>query len=307
MTAKILFTRHYRAFTGGHLKVFHYMEHLRASKRYDVNLYLTPNSDLAAIQHWLPKDIPCVTPPFECDALFVAGMDWALLDKVGQPTRDRPVINLIQSERHAFPDHPLYQFLDRPALRICVSAPVQEALQATGRVNGPIECIPNGLDIEALATQRQSEHNGKILVDGTKNAQLAASIGEALARHGAAYEVLTKRLPRPGYLRHLSGFSAAVLLPLPYEGFYLPALEAMALGVPLVIPPCTGTRDFCIPDKTCLSPDRAPDALAEAATQLLANPERAEVLRRGGYDMATRHSLKQERQALFDILGKHFA
>ena len=193
-----------------------------------------------------------------------------------------------------------------PALRICVSAPVQEALQATGRVNGPIECIPNGLDIEALATQRQSEHNGKILVDGTKNAQLAASIGEALARHGAAYEVLTKRLPRPGYLRHLSGFSAAVLLPLPYEGFYLPALEAMALGVPLVIPPCTGTRDFCIPDKTCLSPDRAPDALAEAATQLLANPERAEVLRRGGYDMATRHSLKQERQALFDILGKAF-
>ena len=43
-----------------------------------------------------------------------------------------------------------------------------------------------------------------------------------------------------------------VLVPNPKEGFYLPALEAMALGTIVVCPDCVGNRSFCVAGRQLL-------------------------------------------------------
>ena len=39
------------------------------------------------------------------------------------------------------------------------------------------------------------------------------------------------------------------------EGFYLPALEAMALGSLVICPDCIGNRSFCLPGRNCFRPN----------------------------------------------------
>src|SRR5690606_25130358 len=114
--------------------------------------------------HWRPQ---------EADVLFLGGMDWAVLSDPFSPPR--PVINLVQHVRHAWPDHPLHAFLAAPARRICVSQAVAKALQASGRVNGPIEVIPAALDIVGTAQPAMLPSAG-VLVAALK----APALGHAL-------------------------------------------------------------------------------------------------------------------------------
>ena len=91
--------------------------------------------------NWSNKDLT---------AVFVAGLDWNFFDTARLTSQRLPVINLIQGLRHAEPDCPLYRYLRRPAIRICVSPEVARAIQSTGEVNGPVFVIPNGIDTASL-------------------------------------------------------------------------------------------------------------------------------------------------------------
>jgi len=39
------------------------------------------------------------------------------------------------------------------------------------------------------------------------------------------------------------------------EGFYLPALEGMAVGTLVIFPDCIGNRSFCLSGYNCFRPD----------------------------------------------------
>ena len=69
----------------------------------------------------------------------------------------------------------------------------------------------------------------------------------------------------------------AVLMPSVYEGFGLPAGEAMACGVP-VISSDGGALPEVVGDAGVIVPARSVDALAEAIDSLLREPERREEL-----------------------------
>jgi glycosyltransferase involved in cell wall biosynthesis len=75
------------------------------------------------------------------------------------------------------------------------------------------------------------------------------------------------------------------------EGFGLPALEAMAVGCPLITTDSGGVRQFAVPDQNCLmTPPADPRALAAAITALVHDSNLRERLRTAGIATAAEYS-----------------
>jgi glycosyltransferase involved in cell wall biosynthesis len=91
----------------------------------------------------------------------------------------------------------------------------------------------------------------------------------------------TGRISEQEYVDQYARASIAVV-PSVYEGFGLPAGEAMACGVP-VISTTGGALPEVVGDAGILVPPADPDALSMAITALLDNPERAKTLGQAGY------------------------
>lgn len=144
----LLFHRHYHGFTGGHLKHWDYFNHSRYSQMYCPAIYFTPNSRWEPHNPWLSirNTVAPTWQPDKADMLFLAGMDWQAYPPSQETVLNKPVINLIQHVRHADPQHPLFAFLQRKAIRICVGPEVAGALKNSGQVKGPIHCIPNAIE-----------------------------------------------------------------------------------------------------------------------------------------------------------------
>jgi glycosyltransferase involved in cell wall biosynthesis len=105
------------------------------------------------------------------------------------------------------------------------------------------------------------------------------------------------RIPE-GDLRGLYSGAAAVVLPSLYEGFGLPALEAMACGTPVVASNRSSLPEV-VGDAAILVPPRDVDALARGLLQVLRDADLAERLSRAGrrqaghftWDRAARETL----------------
>ena len=83
-----------------------------------------------------------------------------------------------------------------------------------------------------------------------------------------------------------------LFLPNETEGFYLPALEGMALGTIVVCPDCVGNRSFCLPQVNAFRPAfHFDDMVQETETALtMAEP--------GGRGAATRrHGNREQLQS----------
>ena len=118
-------------------------------------------------------------------------------------------------------------------------------------------------------------------------------------------EVLTKLLPRAEFLQKLARARRAVLLPRATEGFYLPALEAMALGALVICPDCVGNRSFCQPGQTAVVPEsREPAALWAAVwTARSLSDSEVSALLANARAVAGQHGLAQERAAFHQVLA----
>ena len=251
---RVLFYRDFRALQGGHIVHAQYMRLVAAMPGYDVRLFLTPESAPIAESPWASFADRCERSwnPDEADIHFVAGLDWRAYPRERALENERPFINLIQGVRHADPENPLHAFLDRRALRICVSDEVHAALEATGRCNGLIVTIANALtpDVAELHGVRKDV---SVAIVAIKQPALAEELAEALRRTGIGVEVV-HRCERGAFLERLARARLVVALPLAREGFYLPALEAMALGCIVVCPDCVGNRGYCHDGLNCIVP-----------------------------------------------------
>ena len=302
----VLFYRDYRGFTGGHLKVWHYFNHVRHSNHYQPLIAFSAETVWNDTNPWLPirhQALPTWDVE-QADILFLAGMDWAVLSEAQRRFPPKPVINLIQHVRHADPKEPLYQYVAHRAVRICVSEPVAEALRVTHRVNGPLVTIPNGMDFAELPPSKPWElRDVDLLIVGIKQPDLATEIHSHLKNSDQRVEVLTHPIPRPAFLDLLGNARIALFLPHATEGFYLPALEGFALGTLVICPNCIGNRTFCLPGENCLQPDYNVESLLHATQQTLHMlPEERSSLLEAARNMAWQHSLMQERQSFLDIL-----
>lgn len=297
----MLFHRDFLGYTGGHGKVWDYFRHALALG-WDARAYLTPRSLRDHCNPWaaVPERIEQVWRPEAFDILFLAGMDWEALADPGHPPR--PVVNLVQGVHHGWQTHPLRAFLAAPAHRICVSGPVAESILSTGEVNGPVTVIPAALDLPKQVAAPPFPQGGKVLVAGLKAPALAAALALELRERGVAVEVLDQWMPRMDYLARVAAAAVVVTLPLAAEGFYLPALEAMALGVPVVMGDCIGSRQYARDGENCLLAALEPGRMADAVERAL-QPALAACLRQHGLTTAAAYSQTNEREHFAGIIG----
>ena len=74
----VVFHRHFERFQGGHLKVFHYFEHVRSSPSYRALIRFTGDSVWGPENPWWPFPDAVLPPDDDTvgDIRFLAGMDW---------------------------------------------------------------------------------------------------------------------------------------------------------------------------------------------------------------------------------------
>src|SRR5213595_1197859 len=91
----VLFHRDFRRFTGGHLKVWDYFNHVRASNSFEPRIAFTSDSIWDETNPWAnSKEFVVEWKPEIADVLFVAGADWKSLSTNSPNQFAKPIINL---------------------------------------------------------------------------------------------------------------------------------------------------------------------------------------------------------------------
>jgi hypothetical protein len=300
----ILFLRDFLDFTGGHLKTWDYFQHVRAHPRFDAVAQFTDRSLWDETNPWFDSSDSVIPQRdrFPADALFLGGMTWKLLSERQRHDSRIPIVNIIQHVRHA--EEPRRQWLSNRAVRICVSPEVTAAVAATGMCNGPLVTIPNAIDLGSLPVPLPyDERPFDLVIAGKKSPALARNLGARLDGPGRRIRVLDGLIRREEFLDAINQARVSLFVPNPTEGFFLPALEALALRSVVVCPDVVGNRSFCLDGVNCLRPEFEEEALLAAAEVALGlgEGEREELLGAGS-ETAARHDLPEERAAFHEVL-----
>lgn len=299
----VLFLRHYRGFTGGHLKLLDYIQHTLASGFAHPRLWLSPASLRNETNIFLDFPELIVSKPCEHDLLFLGGVDWPIAEALGLLRPETPIINLMQMTAHGNARDPFRRWLAHLATRIFGSSEIADAVMATGLVNGPAYTINAGLERPDLSVIEYSARTADVFVSGVKAPELARQAATQLEACRLNVDLLLRHVPRHEFLDRMRRAKVAVLIPLPQEGSYLPAWEAMALDVPVVCTDTPGVHTFCHNAETALLVERSPDALARAANCLLVEDGLRSRLVVGGRRIVSDFSLIREREAFLPVLA----
>ncbi|WP_062059894.1 glycosyltransferase [Cellvibrio sp. OA-2007] len=302
---RLLFYRDFQEYTGGHQKVADYFAHLQSSSNFKPVIAFSSNSLWNQSNPWFPEYQHQLVDyrPANYEYVFLAGMDWEMYLASARP-ENQPVINLIQHVRHADPAQPMHRFLSQRAIRICVSPEVEKAITGTGKVNGPVFTIANGIDIPAIEP-RQKRHD--VFIFGPKNPHMAEELKTRLAQQDIGSFCVTEWLPREQLLVLLASSRIAVMLPNPTEGFYLPALEAMRYADITIVPDCVGNRSFCHNQQNCLIPEYNSAALAGAVNEALVlhqQHDRLNIFKQHCAATLAYHSLQRERTEFLALMNQ---
>ena len=306
LSRTVWFHRHYVRLTGGHVKHAHYFDHVRRLDGHEPVMTFAgtpPSPALRRERDMLWRAGNAVAPhwrPAPRDILFLAGTDWRYLDARSLGDLPNPRIGLVQHVRHAHRGTELHGYLARRAVRICVSEEVADAVRGTRRANGPVVAIPNGTELEPFGRPGHRSH--PVAIVAYKRPELGRALSAALRHRGVAHRLLDDFLDRRTFLDLLADTRVAVCLPRDKEGFYLPALEAMAAGCTVVTMDCVGNRGFCRPDDNCLFGTDAA-SLADAVLHAASMPraDRSAMDSRAAATVA-RHALDNERAHFHTVL-----
>jgi glycosyltransferase involved in cell wall biosynthesis len=144
--------------------------------------------------------------------------------------------------------------------------------------------------VQAFALLRAAGHAVRLVIAGTVSRQRAKPLLQEIARSAAGREItLTGYVPDEELPLLYAGASLFVY-PSWWEGFGLPPLEAMAMGVPVItyrrasLPEVVGDAAVLIEEPF------SPEALAEAMRRLLIDDAWRQTLMARGYRRATHFS-----------------
>jgi len=295
---RIAFYRQYRGYTGGHQKVCDYIHHTVESGLFAPTLYLANGS---GVQKQLFNHIkgveysPQYTPELE-DVVFLAGMDWQAYQPFFAPQQVK--INLIQHVRHGDKNHPLFQFLQHRAIRLCVSEAVKEAIEPYA--NGPCFTIRMGHDIPKLVRPKCYD----LYILATKQPLLGQQLFEWAESIGLRVLLHDKATEREWVYQAMAESVVVIPLPNQTEGFFLPGIEAMALADWAIVPDCIASREYSLSraniSRCELNAQACQRAIEDALTQV--KGWRSFVSKLHGRRLIASYSLKQEQQSYQRIL-----
>lgn len=297
----VLFFRKYRRFHGGHLKVWHYFNHTRETDGFDARILFDPDSHWDSGNPWSEVSELVVDSPddVQASAYFVAGRDWQRMEAMGLLETDLPIINFIQHTRHADEWSIQSRYLSRKAIRICVSEEVAAAVEGAGS-RGRTIVIPNSIDVPIR--EATDDRSLDLLIAGLKQPEMAHQAATALRKKSRTIEVLDDHVTREQFLAKIASARHVLFLPNLDEGFYLPALEGMALGTLVICPDCIGNRGY-MSDCNGMFPSYELPALINAVEEAmsLTDSERSGKLQ-CARETAARHQPTAEREAFSNVL-----
>ena len=313
----IWFYRKFWRLSGGFLKHSHYFEHVHRMPGFvpKITFGMEPANELQNQQRqrlW-PAGESGIVPRWKpkCrDVLFLNQADWSYVDQLELRSLDIPRINIIQGFGHVDKSRKTYQYLARKAIRICVSEEVADAICATGQPTGPVLTIPNGTDVRPFGSTGDALPIGyetrrqPITVIGYKSPELAGAFSRQLNSACIEHLLISQFIDRDAFLSLLDDSRIVVCLPREREGFYLPALEAMASGCLVVTVDSVGNRGFCLHEENCLIANRDSEALFRMTKRALtmSGGELGRFHQRAKAT-AAQHSLETERQKFHVILN----
>ena len=250
------------------------------------------------------------------DLLFLSGRDWEALPAEWQRQPPVPILNIAQP-RHVRDSDGRQQFLANPAIRIAKSQHGADILKDFG-VNGPLVTIPDAIDLEGLPPVPKMK-DIDILVIGLKQPAFGQQVYDRLKAWNEAEGLglsihlqLPPKLPtREDFLSLLSRAKIVACIPLEAarggEGFYLPALEAMALETLVVCPHATGNLGHCRDGENCIVPDFTVDGLVEGVRRMFGCGDvQKSAFLTAGKKTARAHDRKEEKAALLDLAARAY-
>ena len=287
---QVLFVRHFTRLFGGHIRFWHYWQHVKKLRGFEPVLLFKGAFDRQD-NPWRKEKRITELDWKQIDVVVLGDVYWNM---VGAVPPHIPIVNLIQGTQHSVP--PRSKFLPRRAIRICMSSQIRDIVKS--RSNGPIYVVNPSVDTPIV---QGGKRDISVLVIGHKRKPLACKIGLAIPKA----KILTKLVPRQDLFKLMQRSQVVVGLPKHREGFYLPALEAMCSGALVVCPDCVGNRELCTNDHNCLQPTYTAGAIIEMIKQALTLPiAHRRRLVAGGFETARRNRPAREYRQFVAILKK---
>lgn len=208
---------------------------------------------------------------------------------------------------------------------ISTSPAVSEMLAECGVC--PVAYIPCGLDFETYGVDVPIEKRAWGTIGFPVREQPSKGTGDALealkmlrARHGDALRVAAfgpqesaglpewvdaAWLPTDAELRNFYNSISIFVFPSHYEGWGLPAVEALVCGAALVAADSVGSREYALDERTALVVPRArPDLLATAVERLLGDDELRRRLARRGHAHVQQYTWARAVDALESLFAQ---
>ena len=225
---------------------------------------------------------------------------WYRLLHRGLAWRGTPIATVSEFSRDEIERH-----LGVPRERVAVLGEGAEHILRGHRVPPP---LPPGS--YALAVGTPAAHKNLRVLEATA-ATLRARGLDLVATGGVAGGVFGEA-SWPGVIRPLGRVddatlaalyrgAACLVFPSRYEGFGLPAIEAMACGCPVVAAAISALREVCGEAALFVAPDDA-RGFAEAVAVLLDKPAQAAALREAGFARARRFTWQSAAERLLGTL-----
>lgn len=298
---RVLFLQSYQQRRGGHITARDYFVHSMRHPELDPYVYFAPGSDLSNdVWRSVPRGrLVTEVRPADYETFFVTGRSWRLLPP---DLGGAKVINPILHVRHA--SNPAYRrLLRRLAYRIANAPAVHEAIRPYAV--GPVEVIHEAIDSDLFCSDA-AKVPGSVLIYGQKNPTLARALTAALRRDGVQVTSFDTSVPQDEFAAMMARAEIYVALPNRTEGGYRPPLEAMACGCALVCSDAVGTRDYLLPEVTCLRPAYDDfDGHLAAVRRLLADDGLRSRLRTAGFETARQFSLGRQRELYYAFLERY--
>jgi len=295
--------------SGGALKVRHYYEHALSHKNFNTLLYMPDDIDWHQSNPWY-KYRDNVLPEIDwnvVDIVFISGWGWErFIPSKYHYESTFKVIYLVQHPSKLMPEFDRYKNLDKPATRICVSGAMTEMANKIPNINGPVLTIPAGTDLTELQSLAEKPKTTDVLIAGLKNPAMGEALYAKLGSLGLTVKLLTERMDRRSFIDFISVAKIVVCLPNPLEGFYLPALEAMALNALVICPYAIG-NDYCIDGKNGFVPAYTLEDIYNVVRKSLElTDEEMNVIKRHAGDTVKAHDIKLEKKSFHELLNKYF-
>ena len=293
--------------SGGALKLRHYFEHAQSLFPQKTKIYMPEDTPWTAYNLFTPHRNMVVhnIDWLVVSVMVISGWGWErFIPEKFHAAPPFQVIYLVQSFSKFTPQDSRFPSFANPAIRICVSEPLSAKLRTLGIANGPVHTIPAAIDMEQLqiAGDISASRDTDLLIIGLKNPQMGNQIAAEARQFGIQPRLLTERLSRKNFLQQIARARIVMCLPESIEGFYLPALEAMALGSLVIVPPVIG-NNYCIDGFNCIVPEYDVNGIIGAIKLVIGlSPSESGELIENAKMTALKHTLSKERTAFHNIL-----